>query len=105
MSSSYSFTSSSSSYSSTHRNGQTSGKSFKETSHTTPEGTTVHTTSHNLGERPVTQTHRFDAEGRELVGDSADNSSRRIQDASNEEADRANSGEAEDGDVKREGGA
>ncbi|KAK9776423.1 hypothetical protein AB5N19_13041 [Seiridium cardinale] len=102
---SYSYTSSSSSYSSSH-NGQQSGQTVRETSHTTPEGTTVRTTTQNLGERPVTQTHQFDSHGRELIGDNTGgNASRRIQDVDQDEADRKYEERIEDEYAKREGGA
>ncbi|KAF3015860.1 hypothetical protein G7054_g14059 [Neopestalotiopsis clavispora] len=103
---SYSYTSSSSSFSST-VNGQQTGRSFQETSQTTPEGRTVRTTTQNLGERPVTHTQQYDSHGHELIGDHASgNASRRIQDADQQqEADRKYEERMEDEYAKREGGA
>jgi hypothetical protein len=102
----WSYSSSSSSYSS-NLNGQRSGHSHQEISHTTPEGTTVRTTTQNLGERPITETRRFDTQGQELIGDNAgNNTSKRIQDVSHEEeADHAYEERIEDEYAKREGGA
>ncbi|KAI1864655.1 hypothetical protein JX265_008379 [Neoarthrinium moseri] len=101
---SYSYTSSSSSFSS-NINGRQTGHSYKETSQTTPEGTTVRTTSQNLGERPVTHTQQFDSQGRELIGDNTGGASRRIEDVSSEEADHGYKERMEDEYAKREGGA
>ncbi|KAH6646005.1 hypothetical protein BKA67DRAFT_663875 [Truncatella angustata] len=103
--SSYSFTSSSSSYSSSY-NGRQSGQSFQETSQTTPEGTTVRTTTQNLGETPITQTHKYDSQGRELIGDSANGgSSRRVEDVSRKDVNPLYEERIEDEYAKREGGA
>ncbi|ETS77731.1 hypothetical protein PFICI_09793 [Pestalotiopsis fici W106-1] len=101
----YSYTSSSSSFS-TSINGQQSGRSFQETSKTTPEGTTIRTTTQNLGERPVTHEQRYDSHGHELIGDHASgNASRRIEDVDQQEADRRYEERIEDEYAKREGGA
>ncbi|KAH8661967.1 hypothetical protein BX600DRAFT_465203 [Xylariales sp. PMI_506] len=84
----FSFTSSSSSYSSTDRNGRTTGQAYREVSHTTPEGTTVRTTSQNLGERPVSETHHYDAQGRVQIGGNNNNANKRIEDVTDAEAGR-----------------
>lgn len=101
----FSYTSSSSYYSSSH-NGQRTGHAYRETSRTTPQGTTISTTTQNLGERPVTQTQYYDSQGRELIRDSTSGSTnRRIQDVDEEEAKRQYEDRIEDEYAKHEGGA
>lgn len=66
----------------------------------------MRTTTQNLGERPVTQTHQYDSQGRELVGDNTSgDSNRRIEDVSQSEADPLYEERMEDEYAKREGGA
>ena len=107
---SYSYSSSSVSYSSTtNRDGQTTGQAYQRMSESTPQGTTVQTTRQNLGERPVTETRRYDATGRAIEATGAAGSDRRIQDVSGEEeeseADKLYRERMEDEYAKREGGA
>lgn len=112
---SFSFSSSSSvSYStstqSSSGNGTTSGHAYRQESHSTPEGTTVRTTTQNLGERPVVETQTYDSRGRAIEGGNGSaantgNSSRQIEDVTEEEADKLYRERMEDEYAKREGGA
>jgi len=87
---------------------QVSGSRHSEASYTDHSGTTVKSTSQQLGEPVVEEEQRFDPQGRELVGgaDSA-GSNRRIEDVSDEqkERDRQYEENIEDEYAKREGGA
>lgn len=116
MSSNYSsYSSSSTSYASTTANGSTltSGTRSVQTSHTDASGTTVvNTATQNLGEPAVQESRRFDSQGRELVGESADGGSRiegprveEVTDAEQNENDKRYLERMEDEYAKREGGA
>ncbi len=62
-STSFSFSYSSSSAS----DAQATGKAYRKTTQSTPQGTKVQTTSHSLGEMPVQETKYFDREGRQVL--------------------------------------
>lgn len=106
MSGSTSFTSSTSSTSQT-INGHTTGTSHSEQSHTTPAGTTVHTSSQNMGEAAVQETHHFDPSGKEIEGGNGASANNRIEDVTGtqEENDRVYEERMEEEYAKREGGA
>ncbi|KAK5123539.1 hypothetical protein LTR85_002577 [Meristemomyces frigidus] len=105
------FTSSSYSYSSSGSdvNGQTTGQRTMHQSHTGPSGTTITQASQNIGEPLVQETRRYDEQGRELLEgtNGGAGAERRIEDASNEQAERDRQYEErmEDEYAKREGGA
>ncbi|KAF2763102.1 hypothetical protein EJ05DRAFT_472040 [Pseudovirgaria hyperparasitica] len=105
MSSSYSYSSSSFSSSTSTSNGQTTGQAYREESSSNLDGTTVRTTTQNLGEKPVSETRQYDAQGRQLVGDTATRGQGKIEDISEEEADKIYRERMEDEYAKREGGA
>ncbi len=75
------------SFSSTSTNvgGKVSGT--RQTKHVTSDssGTTVKTTSQNLGEAPVREVRHFDSRGHEVAGGAAGDANRRIEDAGAEE--------------------
>lgn len=107
-SSSYSYSSSSSS----NNNGQHSGVRHSTSSHTDPSGTTVRTSSQNLGEPTIEETRHYDTQGRELLGapQGLSGNQRRIQDIEVEdvtesENDKKYREAMEDEYAKREGGA
>lgn len=97
----FSSTSYSSFTSSSTSNGQTTGQRYEQHSSSNPNGTTVHTTSQNLGEAPVRQTTQYDATGRQLEGNTS--GAGRIEDVT--DADRKYEEAIEDEYAKREGGA
>lgn len=106
-SSSYSFSSSSTS---TSNDGQTTGhRSTQQTTSDPTNGTTVHTSTQNLGEPTVQETRHYDPQGRELLeGSSGSNGSRRIEDVTDSkqaERDAEYEERMEDEYAKREGGA
>ncbi|KAF1986401.1 hypothetical protein K402DRAFT_393880, partial [Aulographum hederae CBS 113979] len=113
--SSSSFSYSSSSYtssSSTNNNGSISGTKNATYKTSDPSGTTVQTTSQNLGEPAISETRSFDAQGREMIGGGAAGSDRmigtgnnRVEDVTESEADREYRERMEDEYAKREGGA
>jgi len=104
QSSSFSFSATASS-----SGGQSAGKAFKQESFSDQQGTSVRTTSQNLGQPAVEKTKHYDSSGRELVGSgsSADSGgNRRIEDVTDEtDADRRYREAMEDEYAKREGGA
>ncbi|KAI0176024.1 hypothetical protein GGR52DRAFT_341928 [Hypoxylon sp. FL1284] len=112
--SNFSFSSSSVSYSSTTRNGETSGNRYSEHTTSNPSGTTTHIASQRLGE-PTHHEHReYDASGRltssegRAVGGNNVDSNRRIEDVTDEqqrENGRLYEERIEDEYAKREGGA
>ena len=95
--------------------GQSTGSAYKEQSHTDPSGTTVHTTSQNLGEAPVQETRQFDSQGRQLVDSSSHGAGQRqigdaeVEDVTESERDKEAARQyqerMEDEYAKREGGA
>lgn len=109
--SSSTFTSSSFSYSSSSSdiNGQASGHRAVQQNHTDPSGTRVTQATQNLGEPIIQETRRYDPQGRELLGGggAAGGAQRRIEDVSDEQAekDRHYEERIEDEYAKREGGA
>ena len=114
MSGNYSsYTSSSyTSYSSSSTSGgQTTGHRYAEQSHTNPQGTTVQTASQKLGEPVYTESRQYDSSGRPMVeGSSVGQGTHRIEggrveDISEQEADRRYRERMEDEYAKREGGA
>jgi len=66
MPSTFTSSSSSASYSSITRNGQTQGHAEHHQSHTDPSGTTMQSITQNLGEPAVQETRQYDSAGREL---------------------------------------
>lgn len=119
--SSYSFSSTTFSSSET-RNGRTTNQSYSEEQHSNPQGTTVRsTTQNNPNAPPVQELRYFDAGGHEITAEraahrglggaaSSNNSSRRIEDVSDQsqherDVDRLYRGRMEDEYAKREGGA
>lgn len=119
--SSYSFSSTSFSSSET-RNGTTTSHSYTEEQRSDPQGTTVHSTTQNDPNAPAVQEVRyFDAGGHEIPAERAahrglegapraDDSSRRIEDVSDQDrresdVDRLYRERMEDEYAKREGGA
>ncbi|KAF2225577.1 hypothetical protein BDZ85DRAFT_231440 [Elsinoe ampelina] len=100
-SSNFNFSSSTSYSTSTTTNGQTTGSQYTQQSTGNPQGTTVHTTSQNLGEDPVNETRQYDAQGRELL--SGGTNQPVIQDVT--DADKKYEEAIEDEYAKREGGA
>ena len=79
-----------------------------EQTFTDPSGTKVQTASQNLDEPIVQESRQYDAQGRELLGGGgAADTSRRIEDVSDEQAknDRLYEERMEDEYAKREGGA
>ena len=110
--SSSTFTSSSVSYSSssTTSDGQTTGhRSMQQTTTDPTNGTTVQSSTQNLGEPEVRETRHYDSQGRELLeGPGATGASRRIEDVSDSsqaERDAAYEERMEEEYAKREGGA
>ncbi|KAI1415838.1 hypothetical protein F5Y13DRAFT_186693 [Hypoxylon sp. FL1857] len=113
-SNSYSYSSSSVSFStSTTRNGETTGSRYVEHTTSDPSGTTQHIATQRSGEPLHHERRDYDAsgrltstEGRALGGSGAD-SSRRIEDVSDEqrENDKLYEERIEDEYAKREGGA
>nr|POF04489.1 hypothetical protein CFP56_55970 [Quercus suber] len=107
---SYVFSSVSSS-STTTMDGNTSATGHRsvQQSHTDPSGhTTMSSASQNLGEPVMTETRRFDGQGRELLDASGGASQNRIEDVSEaeqRERDREYEERIEDEYAKREGGA
>ncbi|CAC9892851.1 unnamed protein product [Aureobasidium pullulans] len=107
-SSSYSFSSSS-----TNNNGQTTGTTRMTQSHTNPDGTTVRTTSQDVGGPSIEETRHYDSQGREQLGlpSGSSNNQRRLQDIEVEDvtdesdADKKYREAMEDEYAKREGGA
>jgi hypothetical protein len=100
------FQSFSTSYSSSSVNGQT--MTHSETTHSDPSGTRVHRTSQNPGEAAREERFKVDNSGRRVEG--GDTSSQgRIQDVTDEEAQKENDRKyeerMEDEYAKREGGA
>lgn len=79
-----------------------------QTSHSDSSGTTVTTTSQNMGEPVVREDRHYDSQGRELLnGASSTNENRRIEDVDEEQArrDREYEERIEEEYAKREGGA
>ncbi|KAF8856135.1 hypothetical protein BDZ45DRAFT_675691 [Acephala macrosclerotiorum] len=118
--SSFSYSSSSYSYSSSisTQNGQRSGQAYYQTTKSNPQGTTVNTRSQNLGQPMVTETRKYDSEGRQILEDGRTlgngsgwygnaNANRRIEDVSDDQKERNRQYEErmEDEYAKREGGA
>lgn len=93
---------SSSSISYSNNNGQVSGHKQSSQGVSDASGTTITSSSQNLGEQAQHQTHRFDAQGRQLVGSGTDN---RITDVEQAERDREYEERIEEEYAKREGGA
>lgn len=110
QSSSYASYSSVSYSSSSNVNGeQVSGSRHMHTSHSDPSGTTVTSTSQNLGQPAVREERHYDPQGRELIG-GADSTpaNRRIEDVDEEEQRRRDleyEERIEEEYAKREGGA
>lgn len=108
---SYSSTSFTSYSSSSSSNGQTTGHRYAEHSQTNPSGTRVQTASQNLGQPVYTETRNYDSSGRPLVEGSSTSSGAnriegpRVEDISEQEADRRYQERIEDEYAKREGGA
>lgn len=95
--------------SSSNRDGeQVSGTRQSKTTYSDDSGTTVTSSSQNIGEPAVREEKRYDTQGRELLG-GADGSeaNRRIEDVSDEqkERDREYEERIEEEYAKREGGA
>jgi hypothetical protein len=99
--------SSSFSYSTSSSNGATTGQAYKQESVTDSRGTTVRTTSQQLGQPSVEETRHYDHSGRELQGDpTGPGSTQRITDVTDEtDADRRYQEAMDDEYAKREGGA
>ncbi|QIX01891.1 hypothetical protein AMS68_007408 [Peltaster fructicola] len=100
-SSSYSYSSSSSSTT----NGQTTGFSSHQQIQSNPSGTTVTSSSQNLGEAARHETRQYDAQGRELIDGPAGAQSNRISDAEQAQRDAEYEERIEEEYAKREGGA
>ena len=81
------FSSASYSFSSTSRNvnGRVSGTRRTEQVTSDGSGTTMRTSSQNLGEAPVQEVRHFDSRGREVLGGPTADTSRRIEDVSESE--------------------
>ncbi|KAI1143247.1 hypothetical protein F5Y05DRAFT_147477 [Hypoxylon sp. FL0543] len=114
MSNSYSYSSSSFSFSSsTSHNGETTGSRYVEHTESDPSGTTTHIASQRSGEPLHRERRDYDASGRLIssegraLGGSSTDSSRRIEDVTDEQAenDRLYEERIEDEYAKREGGA
>jgi hypothetical protein len=112
--SSYSFTSSSSSnMTSTNASGEQTTTGHRTSQQTTSDptsGTTVHTSTQNIGEPAVQETRHYDSQGRELLEGSGggSNGGRRIEDVSDgkqAERDAEYEERMEEEYAKREGGA
>ena len=107
-SSSYSFSSSS-----TNNNGQTTGTTRTTQSHTNPEGTSVRTTSQNIGGPTIEETRHYDSQGREQLGlpSASTRDQHRLQEIEVEDvtdesdADKKYREAIDDEYAKREGGA
>lgn len=89
---------SSSSYTSS---ADSSGNTYTESTISNPSGTTIHRTTQQAGQDPVTETTRLPAGGSQQV--EAPNDSHRIEDVT--DADREYEERIEDEYAKREGGA
>jgi hypothetical protein len=105
-----SFSSSSYSYSSSSSNndGQVTGSRHTQQTYTDDSGTTVKSTSQNIGEPVVREERHYDNQGRELLsGTDGAGSNRRIEDVSDEQKqrDREYEERIEEEYAKREGGA
>ena len=108
QSSSYSSYSSVSYSSSSSHNNEISGSRYSQTTSTDDKGTTVKTTSQNLGEPVIQEERSYDSHGRELLsGSEGASENRRIEDVSDEqkERDREYEERIEEEYAKREGGA
>ncbi|KAF4629301.1 hypothetical protein G7Y89_g8847 [Cudoniella acicularis] len=115
MSSSQSYSYSSSSYSSSTstNGGRRTGQAYQQTSHSNLQGTTIRTTSQNLGEPAIQETRRYDAggnliweDGRVLGAGYSSGGAGRIEDISDERAaEKRYEENIEDEYAKREGGA
>ena len=108
--SSFSFSSSSYSYSSSssNNNGQVTGSRQTQQTYSDDSGTTVKSTSQNIGEPVVSEERRYDTQGRELLsGTDGAGANRRIEDVSDEQKkrDREYEERIEEEYAKREGGA
>ncbi|KAI1474984.1 hypothetical protein K445DRAFT_306696 [Daldinia sp. EC12] len=110
----YSYSSSSVSFSSTTRNGETTGARYVEHTASDPSGTTTHVASQRTGEPLQHERRDYDASGRlvsssgRALDENGVDSGRRIEDVSDEqqrENDRLYEERIEDEYAKREGGA
>ncbi|KAI5457681.1 hypothetical protein BGZ63DRAFT_64813 [Mariannaea sp. PMI_226] len=105
MSSSYYSSSSSQSYySSSTQDGRTDSHSYAEQTQTNPDGTTVRT-AYKDNDKPVQYSEEHFPSGRQLGGAGGQDSSRRIEDVTEQEADRRYKEAIENEYAKREGGA
>lgn len=98
------------SYSSTSSNinGHVSGRRYGEQVTRNSSGTTVRTTSQNIGQAPTQEVRQFDNQGREMIGGPTSNLTRRIEDVTDSEQaarDREYEERIEEEYAKREGGA
>ena len=110
--SSYSFTSSSSSNTtSTNAAGEQTTTGHRTSQQTTSDptnGTTVHTSTQNMGEPAVQETKHYDPQGRELLEGGSSSGGRRIEDVSDAkqaERDAEYEERMDEEYAKREGGA
>ena len=111
-STSFSSVSFSSSSTSTTSNGQTTGhRSMQQTTTDPTNGTTVQTSTQNVGEPEVRETRHYESQGRELLeGSGGAGASRKIEDVSDSSSSQAERDalyeeRMEDEYAKREGGA
>ncbi|VUC24175.1 unnamed protein product [Clonostachys rosea] len=103
--SSFFSSSSQSYYSSTSRDGKTDTHAFSEQTRTNPQGTTIRT-AYKDNDKPVQYTEdRIPARNAQLEGSAGKDTSRRIEDVSQQEADKRYEEAMEDEYAKREGGA